>query len=183
MTATSPFAATPVGVPGAEATAPALRDLAVDDAPPPAEFVAATVTEYDVPAVRPVSLQELFGTVAVQATDVAPVAVAVAVYDATAAPPSDSGASHDTFISVRLARATATFFGALGTQLDAHEYSNLLGELVALPTRDCSVTAFDVALARMREVISLGVALGVCCKSIAATPTTNGVAIDVPVLL
>lgn len=134
--AISPFAATPVGVPGAEEIAPALNVFAVDDAPPPAEFVAATVIEYDVPTVRPVSLHEVAGAVAEQLTDVSPVAAAVAVYDVIAAPPSESGASHETFISVRAVRVTATFLGTLGTHTDGHALSRRFGLFVSAGFRE-----------------------------------------------
>jgi hypothetical protein len=183
LTATSPFAATTVGVPGADATVPALKLFAFEDAPLPAVFVAATVITYELPTLRPVNLQDVAGMAAEHVTVAAPVAVAVAVYEAIAAPPSDSGASHDTFISVREVRETATFFGALGTQFVAHEYNRRFGDDVALPTLVCNVSALRVPFARILDVISLGVAEGVCCSNIAAAPVTNGVAIDVPVLL
>ena len=93
----------------------------MDDAPAPTEFVAATVIEYDVPVARPDNVHDVAGTVAEQVTVDAPLAVAVAVYDVTATPPSASGAAHVTLISVLDVRATTTFFGALGTQFVAHE--------------------------------------------------------------
>ena len=79
VTATSPFAATTVGVLGADATAPALTVFAFEDAPLPAVFVAATVIAYELPALRATNLHDVAGMVAEHVRVAAPVDVAVAV--------------------------------------------------------------------------------------------------------
>jgi hypothetical protein len=134
-----------------------------------------------VPATNPLNLQ--VEDVEVQLTFAPPVVLAVAVYDVTSSPPVDSGASHATFISVRETRETMTLRGALGTQFVAHVYNRRLGDAVPPPTRGRIVRVFAVAFARILEVTSAGVAVGVCCNSIAIAPATKGEAIEVPLLL
>jgi len=104
----APVALTAVGAPGTVDGTTAAE--AEETAPEPLAFVAVTVNVYEVPFVRPVTVQVVVAVVQVNEPG-----VEVTVYELIAAPPVETGAAHDTTDDAFPAPVALTAVGAPGT--------------------------------------------------------------------
>ena len=122
-----------VGTPGTAAGVAGAEAAEVVDVP--AGLVAFTVKVYDVPLVRPVTVQ-----LVVTEGHVTPPGDEVTVYPVMAAPPLDAGAVHDTTDWVLALDVAVTPVGALGTAAgmagaEAAEAGPVPAELVAVTVK------------------------------------------------